>query len=65
MEKAAPPPTASFRTRELIDTWKAESKRIKELADKERSKAGKDLLMAQSVRYWMCAEELKERLEEK
>lgn len=48
--------------RELAVTWKAESKRVKELADKERSKSGRESLMAQSVRFWMCADELEEKL---
>ena len=46
----------------LIAHWKAESKRVKELADKERSKSGRESLMAQSVRYWMCADELEAAL---
>lgn len=49
----------------LRDHWKSEAKRVKELADKERSKSGHDSLMAQSVRFWMCADELSAILEGK
>ena len=54
--------TLESKLQALVAHWKTESKRIKEMADKERSKASKDSLMAQSVRYWMCADELVEAL---
>jgi hypothetical protein len=56
------PMSSDTALRELVTHWKAESKRIKELADKERSKSGRESLMAQSVRYWMCADELEATL---
>jgi hypothetical protein len=49
---------AEKELRELVAVWKAEAKRIRALAEKERSKSSRDSLMAQSVRYWFCADEL-------
>lgn len=55
-------PDLVSKLREVSAHWKAESKRIKLLADKERSAHGREELMAQSVRYWMCADELESLL---
>jgi hypothetical protein len=47
---------------QLVAHWKAEARRVKLIADKERSKSSRDSIMAQSVRYWMCASELEDVL---
>jgi len=39
----------------LAEKWCEESKRCKQIADE----CGDDSVFAQSVRYWMCADELK------